>query len=86
MKAETRQKLFNYMSNEHGLHLLENELDEIERILGDKVEYAKAKCANQRIKCSWAYKDKCDKYSWGKVKFYSPVFESILNAKEPDFE
>ena len=44
MNTETRQKLFNYMSNEHGLHLLENELDEIERILGDKMEYAKSFC------------------------------------------
>lgn len=44
MKAKERQKLFNYMSNEHGLHLLENELDEIERILGDKREYAKSPC------------------------------------------
>lgn len=44
MKAEERQQLFNYMSNEHGLHLLENELDEIERILGDKREYIFTKC------------------------------------------
>jgi len=44
MNTETRQELFNYMSNEYGLHLLENELDEIERILGDKVEYAKTNC------------------------------------------
>ena len=47
MNTETRQELFNYMSNEHGLHLLENELDEIERILGDKVEFAKTKCKEQ---------------------------------------
>ncbi len=40
MKAKERQELFNYMSNEHGLHLVENELDEIERILGDKRDYA----------------------------------------------
>ena len=50
------------------------------------IEFAKAKCKEQRIKCSWAYKEKCDKYSWGKAKFYSPVFDFISNAKTPDFE
>jgi len=44
MKAKERQELFSHMSNEHGLHLLENELDEIGRIVGDKREYAKSNC------------------------------------------
>lgn len=31
--VETRQRIFNYMSNEHNLSLLEPELDEILRIV-----------------------------------------------------
>ena len=82
MNTETRQKLFNYMSNEHGLHLLENELDEIERILGDKVEYAKAKCKEQRTLCANYYMiRKPNEKNNG-----TTLFEDINNAPTPDFE
>ncbi|KKL59293.1 hypothetical protein LCGC14_2216800 [marine sediment metagenome] len=76
MTAKERQKLFDYMCNEHGLCLLENELGEIEHILGDKREYAKAKCKTQRKICS-----KVD------ILFHYPhLVKSIINAPQPDFE
>ena len=77
MKAETRQKLFNYMSNEHGLHLLENELDEIERILGDKREYAKAK-VEERDNLLQDYADE--------IGNEIAVQITIEKAKTPDFK
>ena len=67
MKAETRQKLFSYMSNEHGLNLLENELDEIERILGDKIKEAmkdiEADCEIHKTKAG----DEFSGISWAQV-------------------
>ena len=82
MKAETRQKLFNYMSNEHGLHLLENELDEIERILGDKVEFAKAKYSEQRKLCQEMYNQDLEiagNYFYCDSRYF-------INSPTPDFK
>ena len=75
MKAEERQKLFNYMSNEHVLHLLENELDEIERILGDKAEFAKVE---ERDNLLQDYADEIGTELAVKI--------TIEKAKTPDFK
>ena len=70
------------MSNEHGLHLLENELDEIEHILGDKVEFAKAKCKEQRELCANYYRVRIP----NEKNNGTTLFEDLKNAQTPAFE